>query len=75
MLEINARWDAGPREGPRSGSLGELICQYRAAPEFKQLAPASRKNYEHFLGKLEEGFASKSVAKIDSAWVYKVRDA
>ena len=75
VLDLEAGWDVGPREGPRSGSLGELICQYTAAPEFKQLAPATRKNYQHFLRLLEEAsLTNKPVAKIDSAWVHRLRD-
>lgn len=74
VLDLDAGWDVGSGEGPRSGSLGGLIGDYRAAPEFKQLAPATRKNYQHFLSLLETSVADKPVAKIDSAWVYKVRD-
>ena len=78
VLELEAGWDAGPlegsRKGPHAGSLGALICDYRRAPEFKQLAPATRKNYQHFLGLLETNLSSKPVAKIDSAWVHKLRD-
>ena len=78
VLDLEAGWDVGPREGsgqgPHDGSLGALICQYRKAPEFKQLAPSTRKNYQHFLGLLETNLSSKPVAKIDSAWVHKLRD-
>ena len=73
VLEINGSLD-GWREGPRSGSLGELICCYKESAEFRQLAPSTRKSYLYFLGVLENSVARKRVAAIDTPWLYKVRD-
>ena len=74
VLEINATLD-GWRDDVIPGSLGDLICRYKAGPEFTRLAPTTQATYGVYLDLLERTVAETTVADIDVAWLYEVRDA
>ena len=74
VLDINANLD-GWRDDVIPGSLGDLICRYKAAPEFKRLALTTRKGYGVYLNLLERSVAKTAIADIDVSWLYEVRDA
>ena len=73
VLEINANLD-GWRNDVIPGSLGDLICRYKASGEFKRLAKSSRETYLRYLNLLEKNFAKTTVKRINAAWLYKVQD-
>ncbi|GBQ45923.1 tyrosine-type recombinase/integrase [Komagataeibacter sucrofermentans] len=74
--EIHERFERNeqPRPGIVPGSLIELITRYRATPEWAQLKPSTRKDYEKFLQPLEDDFGTALVAELDRAAVRLVRD-
>lgn len=74
VLQINANLD-GWRDDTIPGSLGDIICRYKASPEFKRLAAATRRSYMGSLGLLERTVATDAIADINAAWLYEVRDA
>lgn len=69
--EIAAR---APAPDPKPGNLGGLFALYRAAPEFSQLEPASKKGYQRAMDALHT-FDAKPLPLIDQPWVLKTRDA
>ncbi|MFT9385566.1 tyrosine-type recombinase/integrase [Acetobacter sp.] len=74
--EIHERFERHeqPRQGIVSGSLAELIARYRSTPEWLQLKPSTRRDYEKFLRPLEDDFGAGLVAELDRAGVRLVRD-
>ena len=74
VLAINRTLD-GWRDDVIPGSLGDLICRYKAAPEFKRRAKATRAYYGTYLNLLERSVATTAIADIDVSWLYEVRDA
>ena len=74
VLKINATLD-GWRDDVIPGSLGDLICRYKASPEFKRLKESTRSGYNIYLALLERAVAKTTVAGIDARWLYEVRDA
>ncbi len=75
VLQINADLD-GWRDDVIPGSLGDVICRYRASPEFRRLAPATRATYGTYLNLLERSgrIPRTPIADINVAWLYEVRD-
>ena len=73
VLHINATMD-GWRDETIPGSIGDIVCRYRASPDFKRLAASTRKRYMHFLKMLERDCATQPITAIDAAWLYEVRD-
>ena len=73
VLEINATLD-DRRDDVIPGSLGDLICCYKAAPEFTRLAASTRETYLRYLDLIERAVADTTVADIDAAWLYQARD-
>ena len=75
VLEINANLD-GWRDDVIPGSLGDVICRYRASPEFKRLARSTQSTYGTYLNLLERSgsIPRTPVADITVAWLYEVRD-
>ena len=73
---IHERFEANdaPRRSVRSGSLCELVARYRSSPEWAQLKPSTRKDYEKFLGPLEDDFGNALVSELDRQAVRIVRD-
>ena len=74
VLHINATLD-GWRNDTIPGSIGDVICQYKASPDFTRLAPSTRKGYMTYLDLLERSFATDPITDINTAWLYKVRDS
>ncbi|MBT0676648.1 tyrosine-type recombinase/integrase [Komagataeibacter oboediens] len=74
--EIHNRFEQSerPRPGIIPGSLAELIARYRGTPEWTQLKPSTRKDYEKFLQPLEDDFGMALVSDLDRAAVRLVRD-
>jgi integrase len=62
-----------PRAVPRPGSLGGLIEEYRASPEFAALAPRTRADYQKVFDYLQK-IAAMPVHQIDEAAVLTFRD-
>ena len=62
------------RDGPVVGTLTHVIESYRAAPEFRALAPKTRKDYGRFLDTLKEKHGHRSVAAMPREAVFKLRD-
>lgn len=60
---------------PAPRSLAALIAEYRASPEWADLAPATREDYGRVLAALEERFGTRSVADMPRRAVFVVRDA
>jgi integrase len=64
----------GPEPPPRPGTLGAVIGAYRASPEFRELAPRTRADYQKvfdYLKPLDEDL----LVNIDQAYTLSVRDA
>ena len=75
VLKINETLD-GWRDDVIPGSLGDLICRYRASPEFKRLKESTKKSgYNIYLALLERTVAKTTVADINTVWLYQARDA
>ncbi len=74
VLEVNRTLE-GRRDDTIPGWLLDLISRYRAAPEFRERTPATRRGYLVYLDMLARGFPTKAVERIDRAWLYELRDA
>ena len=74
VLEINRTLE-GRRDDAIPGSLLDLISRYKAAPEFKERTPSTRRGYLVYLDMLVLAFPTKHVEDIDRAWLYELRDA
>lgn len=74
VLKINDTLH-GWRDDVIPGSLGDLICRYKASPEFKRLKESTRSGYSIYLSLLERAAPKTRVVMIDTAWVYGIRDA
>ncbi len=59
---------------PAPGSLAALIAAYRASDAWRQLAPASRTDYDKALTPLDERYGHLPVATMPRAFVFKLRD-
>jgi integrase len=56
------------------GTLKHLIEVYRAAPEFRQRSPKTRKDYGRYLDMLKEKHGHRSIAAMPREAVFKLRD-
>lgn len=66
---------AAPRAGaPAAGSLAALVLAYRASPKWRELAPATRGNYNKALTLFEGKFGHLPVVHIPRNWVFGLRD-
>ena len=69
-----ARLDQRAKDmAPRDGSLKALIIAYRASPEFTNLAPRTRSDYDKVFDYLSP-MSDMPVLEIDAAFVYGLRD-
>lgn len=59
---------------PKPGTLGSLIAAYRAGPEFAELAPRTRADYQKILDYLKPLDGDALIA-ITAAYVIEIRDA
>jgi integrase len=66
-----AAWEGAPDDRP--GSLGELIAAYRAAPEFRLLAPDTRSGYQRAFDRVAKLHAMP-LSDIDAPMVLGIRD-
>jgi integrase len=66
--------DAAGARAVRPHSIADLIKHYRASPEWAQLAPATRKDYEKGLKPLEDDWGHLPVAGMQRPHIGKVRD-
>jgi integrase len=58
----------------RDGTLFKLIAEYRASNAWKNLRPASKRGYAHFLNRLEAGAGDRLVAAMTRRDVYALMD-
>ncbi|HEX9768462.1 MAG TPA: tyrosine-type recombinase/integrase [Kiloniellales bacterium] len=73
--EIEASGIAGrPRRRP-PGSLDALIDRYLAAPDYRQLAPATRRSYRAALDRISGLWGRLPAIGVDRALVYALRDS
>lgn len=73
-IEINATMD-GPRRPAEAGSVDALVEMYRRAPEYRELAPGSRKLYRLHLDTIRGFWGSLPIAKISRRNVLTLRDS
>lgn len=74
FIEEVAALDAkAKRLAPRDGSLHALISAYRASPEFTNLAPITRKDYQRVFDWLQP-INDTPLVEFDTALVYALRD-
>jgi integrase len=59
---------------PKAGTLGALIAAYRRSPEFLELAPRTRADYQKVFDYLQP-LGGDPLVNITSAYVIEVRDA
>lgn len=73
----HAAWATEPAERHMllHGSLGALIALYRASPDWQQLKPSSRRDYEKFLAPLADRYGHCPVATLERHHVRQIRDA
>jgi len=55
-------------------SIEALIISYKASPEFKQLAPSSRRDYASYLDRLRDHWGRLPVRGIERHHVLALRD-
>ncbi len=72
-LEIN-RTMKGTARKIAVGSLGDIIAQYKQAPEFRELRENTRKSYGFALDILARAWGCSSVASIERKHVLRLRD-
>jgi integrase len=73
VLEIN-RTMKGTVRKIVSGSLSDIIAQYKQAPEFRELRENTRKIYSFALDILARAWGCSSVASIERKHVLRLRD-
>ncbi len=64
--------------GPQSagaGTLAALIEAYRAAPDFTQLKPKTRRDYGRYLDRLKEHYGDLKVRAMPRDFIFELRDA
>lgn len=75
FLEEVERLNAGEaRPEPKAGTLGALISIYRGSPEFTELAPRTKTDYQRVLNYLSP-VAGDLLTDITPAYVIEARDA
>src|SRR5271165_887565 len=60
---------------PKSGTLAALALAYQKSPEFTELAPRTREDYQGIFAYLLPRVGADRLIDIDSAWVRDLRDA
>lgn len=64
----------GDVEAHRAGTFSALIAAYRASPEFGNLRDASKRDYNHFLDRLDDQAGDRLVAALETSDIYELRD-
>ena len=57
-----------------TGTLGALIKAYKASPEFAQLAPRTRSDYDGLMSILDDGYGAGRVGTLQRHHAYSIRD-
>ncbi|MCH7775751.1 MAG: tyrosine-type recombinase/integrase [Gemmatimonadetes bacterium] len=73
VLEIN-RTLKGTARRIALGSLGDLIGQYKQAPEYTSLRETTRHQYLIYLGILSETWGTQPIASIERKHILRLRD-
>src|SRR5262249_61781651 len=71
---IHASFEVQGADKPTVGTIAHLIDAYRAAPEFKQRAEKTRKDYARYLDAIKSKWGHLSVATMPREAVRKLRD-
>lgn len=58
----------------RPGTWGSLAGAYRAAPEYRNIAPRTRADYDKVLNWLDEPIGNMPISQMDSAVILGIRD-
>ena len=74
LAETAARTHA-TTPGLLPGSMAALVAAYRDSPEWRGLAPGSRKDYAKCLNPLSERYGRLAVSDMPRQFVFKLRDA
>jgi integrase len=61
------------RQQPQGGTMAALIDAYEGSAEWRQLKPATHKDYMKFLPVWRERYGDRRVATIDRSAVFKIR--
>jgi integrase len=68
------------REGPaesgryRSGSVADLIHQYKQSSDWSKLKPSTQRDYERYLNRLDQNIGSRQAKSIDAGYVAALID-
>jgi integrase len=73
LADADAKHKAARATKPLPGTLGGLIAAYRASPEFTELAPRTRLDYQKVFDYLKP-IETLALVQIDAPYLYKVRD-
>src|SRR6185437_1197469 len=73
LADAEAKHNAARATKPLPGTLGGLIAAYRASPEFTELAPRTRLDYQKVFDYLKP-IGTLALVQIDGPYLYKVRD-
>src|SRR5258708_39879416 len=71
-LERLSRNSEACAEKAQAGTLGALIAEYRASPEFTELAPRTRADYQKVFDYLSK-LSTHRLATIEASFVFRVR--
>jgi integrase len=74
LAEIQRLEGRPSRTGPALHSLSWFVREYRASPEYRQLAARSRRDYDGVMDHLEQKAGDLPLAKLTRAAVLKIRD-
>jgi integrase len=72
--KVNQSFEIVKEEAPTKGSLGALIEEYLASPDFSELAPRTKKDYRRFTDILKTDYGNLPIATMPRAFVFKLRD-
>jgi len=72
---IHARFTApNTRQGYTSGSMTDLMARYKNSPEYRQLKPKTKKEYERTMAFLEDRAGAKPAATLPRKFAIKLRN-
>lgn len=63
------------RAGPKHGTLGWLVVEYRKSADWKAKSARTRENQLRYLGEIAEAHGARTVAGVRPVHIYKLRDA
>lgn len=62
------------QQGTQKGSMADLMEHYRASPEYRQLKPKTKKEYDRAMTFLQDVAGDKNAATLPRAFVIKLRN-